>query len=268
MLLREVEKVLRSNLNVIRQNIEKVYLCTLPYFTTLGRITIERRGESVYLSTTTLTYITLYSVSEALAYPYTTTKNQTLYGAELPEEYKNPELKVTCEGQEVIGYINKLKYLHLPDFIATQLLRLGIDVLAVIPKHILHFHSKEVSVYGHSGKVKIPYYLFKEEFDYYYDRADKLAELIGVFDVYKRHLLREINDSALWYFFYPYVSLILYRDLQTTLYPAFVNDVISDVINELGSEAKKVLVGYQMDTEKKLERLITELNGKMVVFKM
>ena len=268
MLLEEIERIVRRNLNIIRRQIEKVYICTLSYRTHIGEIKIADKGVYHYLMTNTLTKIMVPFNNELIPVVFTTSKKQCLYGGVKPKPVDNPPLEVECNGKRrTVGFINKLWYLHLPDFITTQLLSLKSTVLAIMPGHILNFSDGEVEVYGHTGTVVTPYYVFAEEFDYHYDRAEKLAELIGVFDVYKRGLINSINERALGFFFYPYISLILYRDLQTTLYPTYINVALEEVIDALGHKAEKILREYQTDTLEKLKRLGADLRGKLILYK-
>jgi len=268
MLLEEIERIVRRNPNIIRRQIEKVYICTLSYHTHIGEIKIAEKGGYHYFMTNTLTKIMVPSNNEFIPMAFTTTRKQHLYGEIKRKLVINPPLEVECNGKRrTVGFINKLWYLHLPDFIATQLLSLKSTVLAVMPGHILNFNNGEVEVYGHTDTVVTPYYVFTEEFDYHYDRAEKLAELIGVFDVYKRGLINSINNRTLGFFFYPYISLILYRDLQSTLYPAYINVALKEVIDSLGHKAERVLSDYQTDTLEKLKRLSANLRGKLVLYK-
>jgi len=264
MLLGEVEKVVRSNLNVIRREVEKSYLCTLPVRVMLGGIDITPKDGYLYLSTDTLTKV----VTDEGYKPYTTTQFQNLYGGEEPLRVKNSPFKVNCRGKEyTIGFKNGLKYLHLPDFIMSQLLYINSPVLTIVRNHVLHFHKREVVVYTHKYTVLTPYYVFKDEFDYFFDDADKLAELIGVFDVYKRGLMDKVDNNTLKLFFYPYVSLILYRDLRTTLYPHQIDKVVNDVVKRLGDKGRSVIEGYKENTLKRLSWLADNLKGKVILFK-
>ncbi len=269
MLLEEIERIVRRNLNIIRRQIEKVYICTLSYRTHIGEIKIADEGVYHYLMTNTLTKIMVPFDNEFIPVVFTTTQKQYLYAGDKRKMVTNPPIEVECKGKRrTVGFINKLWYLHLPDFISTQLLSLKSTVLTVMPGHILNFNGDEVEVYGHTGTVVTPYYVFAEEFDYHYERAEKLAELIGVFDVYKRELITNINNRTLGFFFYPYISLILYRDLQSTLYPAYIDVVLKEVIDKLGHKAESILREYQNDTLEKLNRLSVSLRGKLILYKI
>jgi hypothetical protein len=268
MLLEDVERIVRRNLNIIRKNVEKVYYCTLPYNIHIGEIKIADVDGYHYLMTNTLTKIKVKSGNELTEVPFTTTQRQRLYKGDEQMPVINQRIRVECDGKtRTVGFINKLSYLHLPDFVTTQLLYFKVTVLAVMPGHILNFSGGDVGVYGHTGTVVTPYYVFTEEFDYHYDKADALAELIGVFDVYKRGLITKIDSRALGYFFYPYISLILYRDLQTTLYPAYVNVSLEEVVDALSDKAKIILREYRNDTLEKLKGLTDSLKGKLIIYK-
>jgi hypothetical protein len=257
MLLEEVEQSLDLDVNVIEREVKKEKLCVLKYLVDIGELDIAYYKEHPYLYTNTSILINKK--------PFTTTYSHLLYG-ENKLIVKNKPLKVMCNNEErSIGYINQFYYLHLPDFVASQVLYKGGNVIAVEHKFILDFFKGEVTVSKHYTEIPSPYYLLHYEFDYN-DKADLLAEIIGVFDVYKRGLMPKLNKETLKYFLYPYVSLVLYKTTKTTLYPSIIKTIVSDVINKVQTNALKVLEKYRKDTLSKLEEAMDQFGSSIILY--
>jgi hypothetical protein len=253
MLLEKVEQVLTTNLNVIIREVEKDWVCDLDYQISIGEIGLERNSFLV-----TNTFVEIDNK------PFTTSSSHKLYGL---SEYsrKNPPLVVACGNEDKqikIGFINKHKYLHLPDFLATQLLHItqktGGKIIAVEPKILLDFKNK-IKVYTHFGMVSTPYYFFDYEFEYS-EKAELLAKIVGLTDIYKRNLINKNSTLKYIYFLYPYVSLIVYKKTRTTLYPSYVSLIVYNVFNSLKNEVMKEVKEYIDDTESKLLALIKDFN--------
>jgi len=264
LLIEKVEQIVSRNLNVIRREVEKEYLVEFSYNPKIGYIWIKHDDEYVYLSTSTQTQLML---SEETIINYTTFKSQVLYGGVKPLTINNQKIEVSGN---MIGYNNTIKYLHLPDFLMTQLLYEEIGVKAVLDKVVVEFANGTATVYKHTSEVVTPYYVFEKSFNYNYELADKLAELIGVFDAYKRGLLDTYNDNesekkALYYLFFPYVSLILYRDLGSTLFPLHIYKLVTHVSTKLAIYGKKVLEQYKPNPLSRLEALARFISNKTIL---
>jgi len=269
MLLNKVEQIVSKNLNVIRREVNKVPIGNYSYSTNLGGIWVSEEDDYFYLSTSTLTYIEIGDKD----YPYTTFEKQTLYdnGEESPPIKNDP---ITVNGV-TIGYSNVLGYLHLPDFLMTQLLIKGIDVKAVTKEVIVLFKEGVATVYKHYSDVVTPYYVFESDFNYNYEYADTLAQVIGVFDVYKRGLLnteglseeekKRREKRALYYLFFPYVSLIVYKYLRSTLFPLHTYQLVTKVSQILTKDGKDVIGFYTDDTLTKLQGLADTLRQKIIL---
>jgi len=260
-LLEQVEQIVSRNLNVIMRESKKKYVGNYDYKASLGGIWVTSKNGYFFLSTSTQTYLDI----DGELLPYTTFESAKLYDrTEKGKLIRNEELKI--DGV-VLGYLNKIQYLHLPDFLTTQLLLEGIEVKAVTKQVILDFYDDKAKVYLHYNDVFNPYYVFSESFEYNYDYADRLAELIGVFDAYKRGLFPS-NDKvskSLYYLFFPYVSLILYRDLRTTLFPFHIYNLVTKVSQQLSDKGKSVLESYMKDTTTELQELANTLNKKSIL---
>jgi len=228
MLLEEVDSVVSTKLNTIIREAEKRFLCTLNYEANIGSIDFFN-----YLYLTTDAKILIDGKS------YTTFSGHRVRKAK-SKFMSNTEFIVKCPSEEVkIGYVNRKKYLHLPDFLSTQILYLFKGgVKAVVDNVVLIFTPNGVKVYKLSTTVPKPYYVFVTPFEYN-ENADLLAKIIGLTDVYKRNLLESDDNSKYFYFLYPYVSLVLYKRLRTTLYPPYVNTLVSDVYNLLKDRVEK-----------------------------
>jgi len=259
MLLDKVESIISHNLNIIRHEVEKIPLKQYNYITNIGEISIIDEDKYMYLSTTTQTY--LETLSGKLL-PYTTFKSQDLYGGKEPLTKKNKEIKFSGV---IIGYQNMINYLHLPDFIMTQALKKGIGVKAIMEDVVVEFRNGIADVSLHNNTIFTPYYVFDKEFDYDYETADELAKLIGVFDAYKRNYLFTDQTKALYYLFFPYVSLILYRELMTTLFPLHTKRLVSDVSRKLSKDGIEVLNSFIEKTSSKLKGITKSLKGKTIL---
>jgi hypothetical protein len=268
MLLEKVEKIVSRNLNIIRREIEKEFIAEYDYTANIGQITINDVDGYLYLATSTLTYLQLGDDDV----PYTTFEYQNLYNGKKSIPIRNKAIRLN---NIIIGYENNLNYLHLPDFLTTQLLNKGVGVKAITKNVIINFEDGNAKVYKHHGDVFTPYYVFNESFEYNYETADSLAQLIGIFDAYKRGLLFTSEDDeltkmnkesrALFYLFFPYVSLIVYRDLGTTLFPHHTFELVSKVSRLLRSEGKGIINNYKENTLDKLESLTESLSGKSIL---
>jgi len=238
MLLKKVEKLVRSELNVIIRNAKKAYLCDADYEVEIGSVSL-----SPYNFLTTDTGVLINSENYTTFYGHRVYKRTE--GGE-SEVITNPPFYLECNGQRfMIGYVNTHNYLHLPDYVTSQLLYLyGGNVTAVTKFVMLIFDEDKVHVYKHSSEVSSPYYLYNVDFSYN-SNAELLAKIIGLVDVYKRGYLGSKSDLKYVYFLYPYVSLALYRWLRTTLYPAKVNDVVLDVYGKLKRDVDEVLKDYE-----------------------
>jgi hypothetical protein len=163
----------------------------------------------------------------------------------------------------MLGFENIINYLHLPDYVMSQVLYQSGKVVVVEPKHILELENNKLTVFEHKVSITSPYYIFETPFDYY-ENANILAEIIGAFDVYKRGFIKHGSitkiDEALKYFLYPYVSLILYKRTRTTLYPSLINPIVSEVIDKVKDDALKVLEKYTHSTLSLLEKVIDKFN--------
>ncbi|MCG2868984.1 MAG: hypothetical protein L7H07_02855 [Candidatus Nanopusillus sp.] len=252
MLLNKVDRVVRTNLNVLIRETEKEFLCDKPYEIEIDGIDLE---ENNYLVTDTGVYI-----DDKM---YTTFSYHKLYTKISGEEVNNLPLKIMCGNKKrVIGYENIHKYLHLPDVLTTHLLSLFDNgVIAVDSKNIIYFNNGKASIYRHNAKVSTPYYLYKHSFNYT-DDADLLAKIVGVTDVYKRNLFNRPGNGKYFYFLYPYVSLVLYKRLRTTLYPSYVSLIVSDAIELLKPHVDEELREFESNTLQNLKTLINDYNSK------
>ena len=272
MFLKEVEDALDLDVNVITKKVEKHKLCELNYDTYLGGLIIENRKELVDTKKgeKEITYHYLYT--ETGVYfdenDYTTTKFVKLYNNLNPKltiPIRNDPLIVECDGKKIrIGYINIIYYLHLPDYIMTEILRGGGKVTAVRSGQIIEFKKGNVVVYKHSESIPSPYYFFESKFSYY-ENADILAEIIGAFDVYKRGYIKDKTlideDKALKYFLYPYVSMILYKQTHTTLYPSLIDSIVSIVEDRVKETALEKLKKYLSSPLEEIKKTIEKYNN-------
>jgi hypothetical protein len=252
MLLNKVDRVVRTNLNVLIRETEKEFLCDIPYTIQIDGIDLE---ENNYLVTDTGVFI-----NDKM---YTTFSYHKLYTKISGEEVNNLPLKIMCGNKKrVIGYENIHKYLHLPDILTTHLLSLFDNgVIAVDSKNVIYFNNGKASIYKHNAKVSTPYYLYKHSFNYTGD-ADLLAKIVGITDVYKRNLFNRPGNGKYFYFLYPYVSLVLYKRLRTTLYPSHVSLIVSDVIELLKPHVDEELREFESNTLQNLKTLINDYNSK------
>ena len=250
MLLSKVERVIRTNLNVLIRETEKEFLCDIPYTIQIDGIDLE---ENNYLVTDTGVFI-----NDKM---YTTFSYHKLYTKISGEEVNNLPLRITCGNENrVIGYENTHKYLHLPDVLTTHFLSLFDNgVIAVDSKNIIYFNDGKASIYRHNLKISTPYYVYRHTFSYTED-ADLLAKIIGITDVYKRKLFNTSGNGKYFYFLYPYVSLVLYKRLRTTLYPSHVSLIVSDVIELLKPHVDDELKEFKTNTLENLKALISLYN--------
>ena len=271
MFLKEVEDALDLDVNIITKKVEKHKLCEINYDTYLGGLLIENRKELVdtkrgekeatfhYLYTKTGVY---FGKND-----YTTTSTVKLYNnlnPKLTVSIRNDPLIVECDGKKRrIGYINIIYYLHLPDYIMTEILRGGGKVTAVRSGQIIEFEKGNAIVYEHSESIPSPYYFFENKFTYY-ENADILAEIIGVFDVYKRGYIKNETildeDKALKYFLYPYVSMVLYKQTHTTLYPSLIDPIVSTVMDRLKEPVLEKLEKYLSNPLERIKDTIDKYN--------
>jgi hypothetical protein len=263
--LDKVEEVLDLDLNIIEKNVHKTLVGEEPYGLEIGDISIKQEWidnlkvkDYYYLQSKT--YISIRSI------PYTTFSKQYLYHDKHRVEVTNCPIVFDKEKRNrgiTLGYINDTHYLHLPDFIATNAINNGIDTLVVKKGVILEFNHDKVMIYSHTSPVNTPYYLFTEYFPYT-DNADLLARIIGVFDVWKRGELNSITPgysrSAKRHFMFPFISLIVYRNTRSTLYPSFINTITDTVIDSLDHEIVKILNEYNAQTLTKLNEMINTFN--------
>ena len=257
MLLDDVENALDLDVNVITREIKKTKLCELNYSINIGKIGINYYKNHPYLFSKTSIFVNRK--------PFTTSSKHVLYGTQ-PLLVKNSPLKIKCNGKETkIGFINQFFYLHLPDFVATQLLKIGGNVIAVESKHILDFFKNDLIISSHDYEIASPYYLLNYEFEYN-KKANDLAEIIGVFDVYKRGLINQISQDSLKYFLYPYVSLVIYKVTHTTLYPSIIKTLVNHVLNKVRSKAIEVLEEYSEDTIDKLYNKIDKFGSSLILY--
>jgi len=257
MLLKKVERAVRTKLNVIVRDAEKEFLCTIPYKVEIGGVEFKNR---LYLITDTKLIIDNK--------PFTTFYGHRLYNI-ITDTKQNPSYYLKCNDETVrIGYVNFNNYLHLPDYLTAQLLYLfKSGVTAVSSQSILVFGEKGVDVFRNYTSVSSPYYLYTEDFEYTYS-TELLAKIIGLTDVYKRGLFTKSDVKKYIYFLYPYVSLVLYKRLKTTLYPSYISMVVSEVYTKLKSDVEEVLNEYQKDTAEKIEDVIKEFNsGTKIIVK-
>jgi len=259
MLLEKVEEIVSQNLNVIKKEVKKEFLHEYDYEIEIGNVKIKHLDNYVYLTTSTLTYLLLGS---QMRVPFTTFNYQTLYYGKDTLDVPNEPIKVS---NTVIGYKNTIRYLHLPDFIFTQVLYKGINAKSISKESIIEFQNGKALVYKHGGTIYTPYYSFAGSFDYDYELANDLGTLIGVFDAYKRGLITSNVKMGLYYLFFPFVSMILYRDLETTLFPLHTHRLVRDTAKILEKEGEKVLNYYTDNTLQKLNELIAKLNGKTIL---
>jgi hypothetical protein len=250
MLLSKVERVIRTNLNVLIRETEKEFLCDIPYTIQIDGIDLE---ENNYLVTDTGVFI-----NDKM---YTTFSYHKLYTKISGEEVNNLPLIIMCGNKKrIIGYNNMHSYLHLPDMLTAHFLYVfKKDVVAVDSKNIIYFNDGKASIYKHNVKVSTPYYVFKRSFNYTKD-ADLLAKIIGITDVYKRNLFNTSGNGKYFYFLYPYVSLVLYKKLRTTLYPSHVSLIVSDVIELLKPHVDDELKEFKTNTLENLKALISLYN--------
>ena len=252
MLLNKVDRVVRTNLNVLIRETEKGFLCDIPYTIQINGIDLEKDN---YLVTDTGVFI-----NDKM---YTTFSLHKLYTRLNGEEVNNLPLTIMCENKNrQIGYVNMYNYLHLPDVLTAHFLYLfKKDVVAVDYKNIIYFNNGKASIYRHNTKVGSPYYVYKQKFNYTED-ADLLAKIVGITDVYKRNLFNRPGNGKYFYFLYPYVSLVLYKRLRTTLYPSYVSLIVSDVIELLKPYVDDELKEFETNTLQKLRELIGLYNDK------
>jgi hypothetical protein len=254
MLLKKVERNIRTRLNVIIKHAEKVKLCDKPYDITIGEIGLS---EDNFLTTDTAILIN--------GKPFTTFYGHRIYGRKRfiePNKEPNPPFYLECGGFKVkIGYVNAHDYLHLPDFLSAQLLYFNGGVTAVSYKTILVFGDEGVDVYEHTSSVTTPYYLYNVKFDYTAN-ADLLAKIIGIVDVYKRGLLTKSDPSKYIYFLYPYVSLVLYKRLKTTLYPSYISMIVKEVFDKVKSDVESIVNEYaSLGEEKVVDKILDDIKA-------
>jgi hypothetical protein len=254
MLLKKVERNIRTRLNVIIKHAEKVKLCDKPYDIIIGEIGLS---EDNFLTTDTEILIS--------GKPFTTFYGHKVYGrkrVEEPNTESNPPFYLECGGFKVkIGYINTHDYLHLPDFLTAQLLYFNGGVTAVSSKTILVFSDEGVDVYEHTSSVTTPYYLYNVKFDYTAN-ADLLAKVVGIVDVYKRGLLTKSDPSKYIYFLYPFVSLALYKRLRTTLYPSYISMIVKEVLDKVRGDVEVIVNEYaSLGEEKALDKILEDIKA-------
>jgi len=259
MLLNQVEKHLALDIEVLEKKIQKTPVCESSYIAQRGIITPIDDNNFYYLKSTTSIMIN--------GYPFTTFTKQYLYNGTTRKKVPNSSFTVDCSDKEVeVNYENVIHYLHLPDFIATYVIHKRIQTLAVQPYTILNFYDGVVKVYNHKVKVATPYYLFDGTFKYT-PQADLLAKIIGLFDAFKRGELSKINASSIKHFIYPFVSLIVYKKLHTTIYPSFINSSINLLLNDIGGEVNELLKGYQYGkSEEKKRETYNEITNLIDAF--
>jgi len=250
MLLSKVERVVRTNLNVLIRETEKEFLCDIPYTIKIDGIDLE---ENNYLVTNTGIFI-----DDKM---YTTFSYHKLYTRLNGEEVNNLPLTIMCGNRKrQIGYENIHNYLHLPDVLTTHFLYVfKKDVTSVDSKNIIYFDNGKALIYRHNSKVSTPYYVYRHTFSYTED-ADLLAKIVGITDVYKRNLFNRPGNGKYFYFLYPYVSLVLYKRLRTTLYPSYVSLIVSDAIELLKPHVDEELKEFESNTLKNLKTLISLYN--------
>ena len=261
MLLEKVESALDLDVNVITRKVEKHLLCEVKY---------EPKILPLHLSSKEIDKITYHYLSTSTGIhvnggQFTTISKVTLYGKE-NKVMNNPKLYVTCDSKKYdIGFVNDLHYLHLPDYVLAEVLNSGGEAFVVKHKHILELGNNSMLVYTHKEEIPSPYYVFKTPFDYY-ENANMLAEIIGAFDVWKRGYIKngKIEDvnKALFYFLYPYVSLVIYKRTQTTLYPALIKPLVSTILDKVRRSALEVLEKYTEKPLVLLERVINAYNTR------
>jgi len=263
--LDKVEEVLDLDLDIIEKKIQKTPIGEEPYDVNIGGVSIKQEWvddlevkDYYYLQSKT--YILLRGI------PYTTFSKQYLYHDKYYIEKPNcPILFDKQKGKKgvVLGYFNRLFYLHLPDFLATNVINNGIDTLVVKKGVILKFDHDKVTFYSHNTNVSTPYYLFTEDFTYT-KNTDLLARIIGVFDTWKRGELNptslKFSRSAKRHFMFPYISLIVYKNTRSTLYPSIINTVSDTVIDSLNYEIVEILNEYKSHTLSKLNEMINTFN--------
>jgi len=257
MLLDKVEAVLTSKLNAIVKETEKECLCVLPYEVEIGDVYLSKLS---YLTTDTLVYVD--------GEPYTTFSGYRPHSGGKGFISYN-EFSVECgKSGVVIGYVNDNNYLHLPDFLTAQLLYVFKGgVKAVMDDIVLLFTPENVKVFKMKTYVPHSYYVYVLSFNYN-ENADLLARIIGLTDVYKRGQMKDFC----YYFIYPYVSLVLYKRLKSTLYPPNINSLVKNVCQTLKTEIEDELksIGFStnpIELRKKIESLISTFNktSKVIV---
>jgi hypothetical protein len=252
MLLSKVDRAIRTNLKVLIKDAEKEFLCNANYKIKIDRIDLK---ENNYLVTNTGIYI-----DDKM---YTTFSYHKLYATINGEEVNNSPFKIKCGNKErQIGYENIHNYLHLPDVLTANLLYLfNKGVTTVGSKNIIYFDDGKALIYKHNLKVSTPYYVYRQHFNYTED-ADLLAKIVGITDVYKRNWFNRPGNGKYFYFLYPYVSLVLYKRLRTTLYPSYVSLIVSDVIELLKPHVDEELKEFETNTLHKLKALINFYNSE------
>jgi hypothetical protein len=276
MLLKEVEDALDLDVNVITRKVEKNELCRLHYNLILSSLGIGSYKGLVETKKGEIEVDYHYLFTKSGVYfgedNYTTTYSIKLYNpsSSIPKKDRvitinNDKLYVECGGKEIpIGYININNYLHLPDYIMVQVLRGGGKVSAVRSGQIIEFENGNAILYKHSVSIPSPYYLFENKFTYY-ENADILAEIIGAFDVYKRGLIKNgafiDEDKALKYFLYPYVSMVLYKQTHTTLYPSLIDPIVGTVMDRVKESVLKKLDRYLSNPLNEIEERIKVFNS-------
>ena len=270
MLLELVEDALDLDVNVITRKIEKEKLCELNYTIEPGGLSIEPTKQLVNTKNGQKEVTLHYLFSKFGVYfgedLFTTSSKVKLYHNSTSIPINNNPLMVECAGEEEqIGYINILSYLHLPDYIMAQVLKGGGKVNAVRSKQVIEFKDGKAIVYNHSLSIPSPYYYFENKFTYY-ENADVLAEIIGAFDVYKRRLIKNgtitNEEKAIKYFLYPFVSMVLYKSTRTTLYPALIDPIITEVIDNVKDKVLEKLKNYLDNPLKAIENRIENFNKR------
>ncbi len=141
-------------------------------------------------------------------YVLTTFSSATVYHDCKPYKIYNKDKVCTL-------YINN-GYLHLPDVIASYLVKLEQPFFGFTKDSVFYFDGKILTAYKYAS---IPHYTYSYDFGYT-DDLEKLLRLIGLVDVSKRCLYQKKQFKKMYFYYLsPFVHFASFLVNKTTLFP-------------------------------------------------
>lgn len=195
---------------------------------------------------------------------YIQNKQFTTFKNEITSGFVHPRI---MRSDIVIGYVNEESYVHVPDLIATLILK-EYPIRAYLGGTKLYFSAdepREVSIYySLSKRVRTPFYVWEEEPVFDLDALELVAYLIGYSDVIKRNQGNvptpeeiERNTDYKRYYFLPafYIAYFL-KNRHTFVKNAGVILKVYEGIKETLTVPKYTLSQLLMMTNEHLDDLV------------